>query len=283
MSLQVHQPLADRSRAHLTLPGLTVVAPQRGAQPGQQLGHGERLGHVVVGPGVQCADLVAGAAPARQHDDRCLGPPAQLDDDLGAVDVGQAQIQDDRVGRVAQGHRERLPPGPRGQHVVLPGPQVDAQRPEQFGLILDDEDPVRVGPAGTWGAGSARGFRPGVARLCHHEGQPDLADSSSSLMLRVSTLTVGSPRKPSVRPVMFCVTRLRTSDTGRCLAAATRSTWMYAFAGVMSGSRPEPDAVTASGGICDTDTWSNAEISCCSVWMSLISTGLVGPRLLAAE
>ena len=48
-----------------------------------------------------------------------------------------------------------------------------------------------------------------------------------------------------------------------CLAAATRSTWMAAFCGEMSGSRPEPEAVTASAGICEILTWSNAAICCC--------------------
>src|ERR1700689_1138287 len=46
--------------------------------------------------------------------------------------------------RLARGQRPRLAARPRRDHVVLPGPQVDAQRPEKIGLILDDED--RVGP-----------------------------------------------------------------------------------------------------------------------------------------
>ena len=62
---------------------------------------------------------------------------------------------------------------------------------------------------------------------------------------------------------MYLATSALTSDTGRCLAAATRSTWMAAFAGEMSGSSPDPDPVTASAGICETGTWSNAAICCC--------------------
>ena len=53
------------------------------------------------------------------------------------------------------------------------------------------------------------------------------------------------------RPWVNLLTSAWTSDTGRCLAAATRSTWMAAFAGEMSGSSPDPDEVTASGGICE--------------------------------
>jgi hypothetical protein len=60
-------------------------------------------------------------------------------------------------------------------------------------------------------------------------------------------------------------------------------TWMAAFCGEMPGSSPDPEAVTASGGICETLTWSNASICFCRCLMSWIRTGLVGPRLDAAE
>src|SRR5580704_14788639 len=58
---------------------------------------------------------------------------------------------------------------------------------------------------------------------------------------------------------------------------------MSAFCGEMSGSSPDPDAVTASGGIWDCDTWSNASICFCRAAMAPTSSGLVGPRLLAAD
>ncbi len=45
-------------------------APQRGAQTSQQLVHAERLGHVVVGPGVERRHLVVLGVAHRQHDDR---------------------------------------------------------------------------------------------------------------------------------------------------------------------------------------------------------------------
>ena len=73
-------------------------------------------------------------------------------------------------------------------------------------------------------------------------------------MFSSSTFTAGSPRKPSVRPCVYLATSSLTLETGRFLASATRLTWMAAFSGEMPGSRPEADAVTASGGICDTET-----------------------------
>jgi len=65
-------------------------------------------------------------------------------------------------------------------------------------------------------------------------------------------------------------------------AAATRSTWMAAFCGEMFGSRPDPDPVTASAGICEILTWSNAAICFCRVLIAWTSVGLFGPRLDAA-
>ena len=68
-----------------------------------------------------------------------------------------------------------------------------------------------------------------------------------------------------------------------CRAAATRFTWMAASAGEMPGSRPEPEAVTASAGICEIVTWSNAAICCCRCLMNWTRAGLVGPRFDAEE
>src|SRR5262249_8830666 len=141
---------------------------------------------------------------------------------------------------------------------------VDPQRADQLGLVLDDEDAARCFPG--------------------HQSQPaDFADSWSSAMFSSSTFTDGSPRMPSVRPWVYFDTSARTADTGRCRAAATRLTWMAAFCGEMPGSRPEADAVTASGGICDAGTWSNAAMAFCRCAISLTRSGLFGPRLEAAE
>jgi cellulose synthase/poly-beta-1,6-N-acetylglucosamine synthase-like glycosyltransferase/peptidoglycan/xylan/chitin deacetylase (PgdA/CDA1 family) len=114
-------------------------APDRGAHPGQQFLHAERLGDVVVGPRVERLDLVGAVGSPGQHDDGRLGPAAQALDDLHAVQVGQAQVEDDQVRRVPAGHGERLGPGRRDVHLVLPHPQVDAQRPEDLRLVVDDK------------------------------------------------------------------------------------------------------------------------------------------------
>src|SRR5579862_692739 len=107
--------------------------------------------------------------------------------------------------------------------------------------------------------------------------------SSSRAMLRFSTSTLGSPRNPSVRPWVYLLTSACTVEAGRCRAAATRLTWMSAYCGEMSGSRPEPEAVTASGGTWAGETPSNVAIAARRCWTVWASVGLFGPRLVAPE
>ena len=66
-----------------------------GAQPGQELVQSEGFGDVVVGSGVQCFDLVVGAVPGGEDQNRDAAPLPEPGDDSGAVHVGQAQVQDD--------------------------------------------------------------------------------------------------------------------------------------------------------------------------------------------
>ena len=49
---------------------LGAAAPQQDAQPGQQLGEGERLDEVVVGPGVEAGDAVLDGVAGGQDQDR---------------------------------------------------------------------------------------------------------------------------------------------------------------------------------------------------------------------
>src|SRR5215831_8094183 len=173
MRAQIDRPPAYRGH-RLIVRGSRLVAAQRGAEPGQQLVHRERLRHVVVGPGVERADLVARA-------------------------------------------------GPGGQHLVLPGAEVDLQRSQQLRLVLDDEN-----------HGYRASGRPGELRLAGRRDRhgwlttptqdPGLADSWSRAMFSASTFTRGSPRKPSVLPWTWLSTSALTCSAGRCRAAATRLT-----------------------------------------------------------
>jgi hypothetical protein len=79
-------------------PHADAILGQAGTQPAQhcadaggELGHRERLDHIVVGAGVQATNAVGLLAARRQHDDRhvaALTLLAQTTADLDARDLG---------------------------------------------------------------------------------------------------------------------------------------------------------------------------------------------------
>jgi hypothetical protein len=71
---------------------------QQDTDPREELPHPERLRHVVIGARVERRHLVGFLAPRGQDEDGHRRPLAQAPDDLAAVDVGQAEIEDDDGG-----------------------------------------------------------------------------------------------------------------------------------------------------------------------------------------
>ena len=68
--------------------------------------------------------------------------PAQARDHLDAVDAGQPEVEDDDVGVVARRERRaRASPVRRQVDVVAAGREVDAERPQDLRLVVDDQDP----------------------------------------------------------------------------------------------------------------------------------------------
>ncbi len=86
-------------------------AAQRDADPGQQLFGTERLGDVVVGAEVERLHLVGLVAARREHDDRHLRGPPDAPADLGAFEIGQAEVEHDEIGRMIGGQPQRLGAG----------------------------------------------------------------------------------------------------------------------------------------------------------------------------
>ena len=74
------------------------TAAHGGPDPGEELVHAERLGDVVVGAGVEGLDLVVGVVPGGEDDHRDLGHVAKPPEHLDAVEVRQAEVEDDDVG-----------------------------------------------------------------------------------------------------------------------------------------------------------------------------------------
>jgi hypothetical protein len=110
------------------------------ADAGQELRHRERLGDVVVGALVEGQHLAMIRAVGGQHDDGDVGPRAQPAADVDAVDVGQAEVEDDDVGRLADDELQRdLAPG-RRHDAVAACAQARRERPEDRRFVVDDED-----------------------------------------------------------------------------------------------------------------------------------------------
>src|SRR5262245_7504306 len=103
----------------------------------------------------------------------------------------------------------------------------------------------------------------------------------SRARLRLSTLTLGSPRRPSVRPSTWLSTNARTCASGRPRAFATRGTWKYADSGEMCGSRPLPDVVTRSIGT-GAEAFSFFNSSTCPLMRSIRAL-FVGPMFEPIE
>jgi hypothetical protein len=68
--------------------------------------HAEGFGEVVVGAGVEGVDLGVFGVAGGEDDDRRGGPAAQGLDDGDAVEIGQAEVEDDQVGWVTAGGAE---------------------------------------------------------------------------------------------------------------------------------------------------------------------------------
>src|SRR5450830_1730528 len=82
--------------------GLTMPA-QLGADACEQLGHTERLGQVIIGTCVQGGNFLFFAIPRRQHQNRHCQPTAQFADQLFAVAIRQAEVDDHQVRLTAGG------------------------------------------------------------------------------------------------------------------------------------------------------------------------------------
>ena len=120
--------------------GAEAVEPQCGPHPRQQLASAEGFGDVVVRAKVQRFDLVRLGGAGRQHDDGRHEFLAHIVDELAAVAVGQAQVQDDEVGQV--GGEDGFAQLTGGGHIglVAVGVQQGIDEAADGGFVFNDED-----------------------------------------------------------------------------------------------------------------------------------------------
>ena len=96
------QQLAGQRRPH---------PAQHRPHPGDQLARGERLGHIIVGAGLEAAHPVRLLAAAGQHDDRHVGGLGRAADAAADFEAGNAldhPVEQDDVGRRLGGEQQRL-------------------------------------------------------------------------------------------------------------------------------------------------------------------------------
>ncbi len=121
-------------------PASDGAVAERHPEAGLELAHPEGLGHVVVGPSVEGGDLAVLGAVGREHDDGHVAPLADPPAHLHAVEVGQAEVEDDDVGRTDGGLGDALLARGGHEHGVPERAEADPQDPQQCLVVVDGED-----------------------------------------------------------------------------------------------------------------------------------------------
>lgn len=160
-AVQVHCDVARANEA--TRLGGELAAPEDGADARDDLLRAERLHDVVI-----CAELKADE-PVRlltaggKDDERHARALAEAPDDVEAVHVRQAEIEDDEVGTIPLRDLERTAPVDSLDRAESRPVEVVADDAKDLGLVLDDEDgPQLASFPGAPGSCSARCHSPDI-------------------------------------------------------------------------------------------------------------------------
>ena len=109
-----------------------------------QLGRVERLDEVVVGAGLETADLLLHLALGGEHDDRDVGGLALLGPDLRRdlvpVELGQRDVEEDEVRRLGAPQAESLGAVGRDDDLVPLLLERVLQESLDVLVVVDDED-----------------------------------------------------------------------------------------------------------------------------------------------
>ena len=133
--------LSDRSPTTYDARAAGRAAAQQRAQAGEQLLALERLDEVVVGADVQALDAAVERVARGEHEDRHVAVGAQAPGDLDAVELGQAEVEDDHVGHERDGLVERGLAVAGEAHLVALHAQRALQGQGDVLVVLDDEHP----------------------------------------------------------------------------------------------------------------------------------------------
>ena len=119
--------------------GRVGVAAEHRADASVDLRGREGFDDVVVGAGVEEPDDLGLVVAGGGHDHRCRGDAAEHGQDLAAVEVGEAKVEDDDVGLPVDRGGERVGAGGLGAHRVASVGETAYQRGADVLIVLDDE------------------------------------------------------------------------------------------------------------------------------------------------
>ena len=106
----------------------------------QELAGSEGLRQVIIGAGVERLDLIVLVGPRGQHEDRHVAPSAHVADEIDAATVGQAEIDDQKVGLARAGLDGAAASCLGLGHAVPLGFERDTHEAADLGIVLDDHD-----------------------------------------------------------------------------------------------------------------------------------------------
>ncbi len=132
-----------RTAVELAL-GVAGGAPQQRAHPGQHLFEMERLGHIVVGTGIEALDLVAPAVAGGEQKDRHAAAGASPGFEHGEpVHLGQTDIENYRVIRLGLAEIVAFLPVEGPVDHVARIAERGGKLPIEVGIVLDDQETHR--------------------------------------------------------------------------------------------------------------------------------------------
>ena len=118
---------------------LRLGVPQHGTETREQFGAVERLRHVIVRARVKRGHLVVLAVAHAQDDDRHTAPFAQALQHFHAFEIGQAEVEQNRVGPALGGLGDAVRSGRGVEDTIAVRLQRDAQETLDLRLVVNDE------------------------------------------------------------------------------------------------------------------------------------------------
>ena len=113
---------------------------QRGPEPRGQFADAERLLDIIVGAEIERLDLLRLAIARGEHDHRRRRELADVAQNVLAVPIGQAEVENDEIGRAGRRQPQSLGAGLGRLHLKAGGGERDGEKPLNLRLIVDHQN-----------------------------------------------------------------------------------------------------------------------------------------------